>query len=142
MDIKNSLKSEATEKAFLALLNGAPCQFGCPASEIEHCLEQAELLFPQHRKCIVRNWKWIDIEGTEADVKSAANSELQLTFLFSSNVNDVSGSRGYDWIRTTMLHRFIEPALFVTKNSIYLLVGEGQYYSVSVKTAYKLFMRK
>jgi len=142
LDIKNSLKSEETEKAFSALPNGTPCKLGCPASEIEHCLEQAELLFPQHRKSLVRNWKWIDIEGTEAEVKAAANRELQLTFLFSNNVNDVSGPRGYDWIRTTMLHRFIEPALFVTKNSVYLLVGEGKYYSVSVKTAYKLFMRK
>lgn len=139
MNRLQSTKLESIKNTIQGLPKPSLCLYGCLESEIEQQLELATSLFPWHKQRVVRNWKWFDIEGTDADKKAAMSVGLILTFLFSEDITEVANTKVFDWVRTTMLSHFNKPGLFATKNTVYVLVGNGEYYSVSEKTAYKLF---
>lgn len=97
------MKPDAIKNKFLILPHGELDNRGCTTLEIDYWVQQANLMFPNHRKSIAKKWKWFDIKGSEVDKTVAAKNKLKLTFLFASDVEDLSEPRGYDWIRTTLL---------------------------------------
>ncbi|HCJ6265383.1 TPA: DUF6957 family protein [Pseudomonas aeruginosa] len=108
------------------LLNGTPMK-GCELSEPE-ILDMLAQQYPRQPYCLVKDWLLVDLEGLpeELDAIQAHGFEPRLVFAHSmlrdSRMRFAPGS----WIRTTFQVALDEAAgIFVSRNTVYVLVGPG-----------------
>lgn len=78
--------------------------------------------------CIVEDWTWSDLILTQDEQEMFRISGFQPVMLFAHNVLFDSERRFDvgDWVRTTPLVSFSEGCFFQTKNTLYVLVGDGR----------------
>lgn len=77
--------------------------------------------------CLVRDWIWIDLNVTPAQLAELGKTRRQPAVIFAHSVIYDSVRR---WdvgnlVRTSPLHEFRNGFLFQTLNSVYVLLGEG-----------------
>lgn len=77
--------------------------------------------------CIVRDWIWIDLVLPDPALEQFQAAGQQPVMLYSHSVLYDSARRFDvgDWVRTTPLVTFSEGCFFRTRNSLYVLVGDG-----------------
>jgi len=121
--------------------SGEPFDIGCSEADIPKLLEIHNTLFEHKKHCIIKDWKWCDVSLPEKDVATFKAQGMHPSFVLANYVIfDESGrfNEG-DWVRTTLLTQFHEPAIFETINTVYILVGPGTRESKSLKDAAGLF---
>ncbi|SFO95100.1 DUF6957 family protein [Pseudomonas borbori] len=77
--------------------------------------------------CIVRDWIWIDLILTDQEREQLQAAGQQPVVMYSHSVLFDSNRRFDvgDWVRTSPLVTFTEGCFFRTRNSLYVLVGDG-----------------
>lgn len=77
--------------------------------------------------CIVRKWVWIDLILSASELEQFHEAGLQPVLMYSPRVLYDSARRFDvgDWLRTTPLVSFSEDCFFRTRNTLYVLVGDG-----------------
>lgn len=77
--------------------------------------------------CIVRDWVWIDLILTDQEREQLQAAGQQPVVMYSHSVLFDSNRRFDvgDWVRTSPLVTFTEGCFFRTRNSLYVLVGDG-----------------
>lgn len=77
--------------------------------------------------CIVRDWIWIDLILPNPALEKFQEAGQQPVMLYSHKVLFDSARRFDvgDWVRTTPLIAFSDGWFFRTRNSLYVLVGDG-----------------
>lgn len=77
--------------------------------------------------CIVRDWIWIDLILPDPALEQFQAAGQQPVMLYSHSVLYDSARRFDvgDWVRTTPLMTFSDGCFFRTRNSLYVLVGDG-----------------
>lgn len=91
--------------------------------------------------CAVANWSWIDLTLPEDAQEKFRCAGLQPVVLYAHNVLFDSRRRFDvgDWVRTTPLVSFSEGCFFQTRNTLYVLVGDGQRKQAEFSTVMSLF---
>ena len=76
----------------------------------------------------VAGWCWIDLDLTVEEQGMFRFAGYQPVMLYAHNVLFDSDRRFDvgDWVRTTPLVSFSEGCFFQTKNTLYVLVGDGE----------------
>lgn len=117
---------------------------GEPMAGIEMSLDEAKARagFAQtlpFARCVVRDWIWIDLVLKEKDLVAVRAAGQEPVMLYGTVMLDSAGR--FDpgnWVRTTLLVSFSEGCLFRTRNSLYVLVGDGQRKSATLETVMAL----
>lgn len=91
--------------------------------------------------CAVEEWIILDAIITDEERAKVAASGYQPMFMFAHKVVDDEQRRfepGH-WVRSSMGTTFEEGFLFVTRNSVYILLGPGHRKSASIEAIFSLF---
>jgi hypothetical protein len=90
--------------------------------------------------CIVRNWVWINLDLSHAEVEDLQRTGRQPAVIYSPTVIFDSARRwgGGDIVRTSLLSSFEENFIFKTSNTAYLLLGDGLRKSASLSTMLRI----
>jgi hypothetical protein len=107
----------------------------------ETLIEFVKALYPRKPYCLVEDWTIFRAEVTEDELqKIHAAGQLPLV-LFAHNVRFDSQRRFDvgDWMRSTFAISFEEGFLFETRNSVYVLCGDGHEKPASLKTIFSFF---
>lgn len=118
---------------------GEPRHGSMGSDEILIGLVQA--LYPRKPYCLVEDWTIFKVDLTEDELdKVRAVGQLPL-ILFAHNVRFDSERRFDvgDWVRSTFAVTFEEGFLFETRNTVYVLCGDGHEKSASLKTIFSIF---
>jgi hypothetical protein len=102
----------------------------------EALIELVKTRFPNKPYCLVEDWIIARVEVTEDELKKIhAEGQLPIV-LFADNVIFDSQRRFDvgDWVRSTFATSFQDGFLFETRNTMYVLCGNGHEKSVGLKT--------
>lgn len=102
-------------------------EFGIDECESEKYVQIAANKFPGKPYCLVRDWVLWDVRVTNREVEAFKAMGIQPIFLHAKFVIfDETGraERGY-YRMSTPLVTLGDPCFFVTKNTVYILTGEG-----------------
>lgn len=109
------------------LLSGGDTALSGLSARPEEAARLAELKFPGKAYCLVEDWVLIDVTPTASQQAALTEKGLIPTFVYARSV--VLDSRGRffegDWVRSTFEVYFEEPCWFLTKNTLYVLLGKG-----------------
>ncbi len=102
----------------------------------EQALVFARKRFPHSEFCLVRHWRWIDLDVSDAQRVELEKTQRQPVILYAHGVVYDSSRRWDvgDVVRTSPLSVFEEGFLFRTLNNTYLMLGDGQRKSVALET--------
>lgn len=77
--------------------------------------------------CVVRAWRVIDVEVGREYAQTLAAAGLAPVILLAEDVVIHSANKREkgDWVRTTFQRTFTDGFLFETKNTLYVLAGDG-----------------
>lgn len=108
---------------------------GSPMSD-EQALSYMRELRSHSEFCLVRDWIWIDLNVTPAQLAELGKTRRQPAVIFAHSVVYDSAKR---WdvgnlVRTSPLHEFRDGFLFQTLNSVYVLLGDGLRKMAAVDT--------
>ncbi|MEE5041655.1 hypothetical protein V2J84_18565 [Pseudomonas alliivorans] len=84
--------------------------------------------FPDRSFCVVKEWCWLEFSAS-ATIKQglAAQGELPALLLASGILHDsLNRFRPGRGVRTSFLAERVEGPFFVTKNTVYVLLGQGR----------------
>lgn len=86
--------------------------------------------------CLVRDWIWVDLNITPAQLAELEKTRRQPAIIFAHRVIYDSARRWDvgDFVRTSPLHEFRDGCLFQTLNSVYVLLGNGQKKQATLDT--------
>jgi hypothetical protein len=101
---------------------------GIPESDIE--IWKDKLLKRDNHKKIrfVSDWIWWEINCMESTRKMLSQDGLKPTALYSHNLlwDELGDFAIGSSVKTSLLERFEEECLFITRNTTYVLVGPGR----------------
>lgn len=102
----------------------------------EQALVFARQRFPYSEFCLVRHWRWIDLDVSEAQRVELEKTQRQPVMLYADGVVYDSMRRWDvgDSVRTSFLSAFEEGFLFRTLSSTYVLLGDGQRKHATLET--------
>jgi hypothetical protein len=90
--------------------------------------------FPHHPSCLVREWTILDLETTGYELEALHARGLEPVMVYALNV--VLDSRGRfnagDWVRSSFQLSYEEKGFFLTKNTVYVLLGNGTRQGITV----------
>lgn len=107
----------------------------------EALIHIAQTRFPNKGFCIDQQWTIVRAIASDGDLtKIHAHGYLPL-FVFAEKV--ILDSRGHfdygNWVRSTMAISFQDGYLFETKNTVYVLVGDGDEKSANLAGILSLY---
>lgn len=107
--------------------DGEPCNYGCSENEVPALIEIGRQRFPGKPYRVVRKWAWGDLEVKESLATLLAQNGFSQTFIYSSEIIEDEKDpmdKGL-CVKSSLLVEFSNNAIFVTKNTVYILVGPG-----------------
>ena len=121
---------------------GDPSNIGCKEADIPRLMEEYSLLFDRKQHCIVKDWKWCDVDVSEQDSIDMKEQGVKPSFVMANHIifDQMGRFPEGGGVRTSLLSKFIPPAIFETRNTIYILTGKGTREVKSIREAGRLFM--
>ena len=121
-------ENDATPEIFSMLYSpGIDCDFGVDESLLQVMIGIARGRHPNRAVRAVKNWMWWDFEVSEKDLHRFEENGVKPTMLFAHYL--IWDSRGHwseGWnVKSTVLVKFEENCFFITRNTVYILVGKG-----------------
>lgn len=94
----------------------------------EQAFVYAHLNFPNGRFCLVRGWTWVEFGMSSAGFARLRAQGIYPVMLYSSHVVFDGMQRWSEgsFVRTSALVSFREKFIFETRNTAYVLLGDGQ----------------
>lgn len=131
--------TEPTSDSELLSGPGDPRQGPMESDEILIGLVRA--LYPGKPYCLVDAWTIFKVDVTEDELAKIQAAGQMPLIVFARNVRFDSERRFDvgDWVRSTLATSFEEGFLFETRNTVYVLCGDGHEKATSLKTALSFF---
>jgi len=106
----------------------------------DEALAYARQCFPDGNYCLVRDWRWLDLEVTESLRLQLAQTRRQPALIYAHTAIYDSERRWDvgDFVRTSLLYQH-EGFHFRTLNTAYLLLGPGTRIRVSADAVASIF---
>jgi hypothetical protein len=135
----NMKAEEDFVRQMFALLyqRGAPTDIGCDESLKDKMIALAETRHPNKNICVVKDWKWWDYDVNEDEYKSYRDAGFFPSLIFANYMVWDKCKRwpeGYN-VKTSMLVTFEENCFFITRSTVYILLGPGQRKAVNPDAA-------
>ena len=96
--------------------------------------------FPRKAYCTVEDWLIFHVDEPAESLARVRASGLEPMFMYSHCV--IYDGHGRfppgGWVRSTLCKSFDGVCLFETRNTVYVLVGEGREMKASLKTIFSL----
>ena len=109
---------------------GDSCDFGCDESSVPIMIAYVKEYLPRYPFCVVADWVWVDI-NVESEVLEKFNErDLKPSFIYAHKVIDDEVQRPFEFVRTTYLQDFRENCIFLSRNTAYILQGQGTRVSI------------
>jgi len=126
------------EIADLLYSAGEPMPGSCMSDD--EALAYAKQYFPDGNYCLVRDWRWLDLETTESQRLLMAQTRRQPALIYAHTVIYDSERRWDvgDFVRTSLLHQH-DGFHFRTLNTAYLLLDQGTRIRVSADAVASIF---
>ena len=108
---------------------------------LEEALVEARKFTKWLPLCAVADWVIFDAIVTEAERAKVKAAGCQPMFLYAHNVmhDEQRRFKPGHWVRSSMGTDFKDGFLFVTRNTIYVLLGPGLRKSSSVEAMFSIF---
>lgn len=107
----------------------------------EEAIALAQRRFGHAPHCLVRQWIWIDLVMPPSLLEVLEREARLPVMLYAHEV--VLDSQGRlkqgDWVRTTPMVSFSDGFCFQTRNTVYVLLGNGVRKSAELATVVKVF---
>jgi hypothetical protein len=120
--------------------HGTPSELGCDESEVEKWITYCRNEYPEHGICTIK--KWMVVECTYSESAKAKLHEMGLLpFVMHTNfvMWDSKGRwRTGSFASSYLLTELKENCLFITKNTAYVLVGNGHHKFISPSMLYAI----
>jgi len=128
------------EVANMLYRKGDMCDFGVDESSLPAMIDMASTRYPNKAIRAVKNWMWWDFEVSEETLTRFQESGVQPAIIFAHYLIWDSSRRWQEgWnVKTTALVRFEENCFFITRNTVYILVGKGHRKTVDPQVAASL----
>jgi len=106
---------------------------GCAMSR-ESAIQLSNVRYPGKPYCLVKDWSWFDLFVPDSVKDLLADSEFQPAILYShSIVLDQKNRFPPDgWVKSSLLTHWDEDGFFITRNTVYILLGEGSRLSTTL----------
>lgn len=134
------MELEDTQAASELLSSNGGLRFGSGESQ-ESLIQLVQSRFPNKGFCIVQQWSIVRALASDEDLtKIYVHGHLPL-FVFAEKVILDSRRRFAhgNWVRSTMAISFQDGFLFETKNTVYVLMGDGDEKSASLAAILSLY---
>ena len=97
--------------------------------------------YPAKAYCLVRDWTLFRAELTEAELaKVSAAGNIPLFLLAHHVLVDSAGRfQPGNWVRSSIGVALADDYFFETRNTVYVLVGEGAEQKASLKTIFSFY---
>lgn len=97
--------------------------------------------FPRKAYCLVQDWTVFRLDVTEVELAKIHAGGQQPLILFAHNVVEDSEVRFLpgQWVRSTMCCSLEEGVLFQTRNTRYVLIGDGHEQTASLQEVFSFF---
>ena len=107
----------------------------------EAVIHIAQTRFPNKGFCIVQQWTIVRAIASDGDhTKINVDGHLPLFVFAEKVILDSRGRFDYgNWVRSTMAISFQDGYLFETKNTVYVLVGDGDEKSANLAGILSLY---
>jgi hypothetical protein len=134
------LKLEEIQAAGELLFSNGEPRSGSTESE-ESLIKLVRSRFPNKGFCIVQQWTIVRAIASDADLtKIHVHGHLPLFVFAEKVILDSRGRFDYgNWVRSTMAISFQDGFLFETKNTVYVLAGDGDEKSASLAAILSLY---
>lgn len=95
---------------------------------LEASIQEAQARFPDRELCVVSEWIWIDFQGSFSMIEGLASRGVRPSILLAVKVLHDSQDRfrAGRGVRTSLLVRYEGPGYFVTRNTVYVMLGTGR----------------
>jgi hypothetical protein len=97
--------------------------------------------FPRRTYCLVEDWLLFHVDEPPESLARVRSVGLQPMFLYSHCV--IYDSEGRfppgGWVRSTLCKTYDGVCMFETRNTVYVLIGQGREQTASLKTIFALF---
>lgn len=111
---------------------GEPCEYGCVQEDVSRMIALGKEMYPDKPYRVVSGWSWGDFDVTESQRDIFRQQGVEPAFLFANQVVIDETGRFHEAVKTTFLLAFHAPCLFVTKNTVYILLGPGSRTTVDL----------
>ncbi len=125
-----------------SLLNedGCQCDYGGNESQLEYLIDTAQSEYPDKGVCAVKNWMWWDFDVDKKGQQYFASRCVHPSIVYAKYVIWDKSNR---WpqgshVKTTLLREFDAEYFFITKNTVYILVGPGTRKTVDPSVAARI----
>lgn len=97
--------------------------------------------FPGKPYCLITDWTIFRIDVTPEELTNVHAAGQLPMIVFAHNVIEDSQGRFQqgDWVRSSMCTSFDDGAVFETRNTVYILIGQGHEQTASLKTIFSFF---
>lgn len=121
--------------------DGVHCDFGCSEEEIPEMVSLSQEMFPSKPYRVVRGWHWGDLDLDMQHLDRFSELGLQPSFIYAEEIVEDGSKRAGKGksVRTSPLVEFQHSSLFVTQNTVYILVGTGIRMTVNLFVYQHLF---
>ncbi|MFO1387703.1 DUF6957 family protein [Cellvibrio sp.] len=120
---------------------GTPCDFGIDDSCLPAMIELAFARYPNKAVRAVKDWAWWDLAISNESRPQYAAAGVQPAIVFSTYLiwdSREQWSEGWN-VKTTVLVSFEENCMFITRNTVYILVGHGYRKTVDPQIVASLY---
>ena len=123
----NSPQDAVQQVADLLYCKGDVCDFGVDESCLPQMIEQASNCYPNKGISAVKDWMWWDHDISEDEKNSFIKIGFQPAIIFANYLLWDSRDR---WpvglnVKTSALVSFEANCFFITRSTVYILVGKG-----------------
>ncbi|WP_412763290.1 DUF6957 family protein (plasmid) [Pseudomonas aeruginosa] len=96
--------------------------------------------FPRRPYCLVEDWLLFHVDEPPESLARVRSAGLQPMFLYSHCVTYDSEGRfpPGGWVRSTLCKTYDGVCMFETRNTVYVLIGQGREQTASLKTIFGL----
>ena len=113
---------------------------GC-SLPVKAATELAETRCPGHPFCLISDWILFDLTMTPEQIQAVQSAGQQPSAVYARKVVLDSRERfqGGDWVVSTLEVWYEGEGLFCTRNTLYILLGNGHRLPLSLKDFLSLF---
>ncbi|HOY22151.1 MAG TPA: hypothetical protein PK002_03305 [Cellvibrio sp.] len=136
----NSPQEAVKQVADLLYCKGDACDFGVDESFLPQMIEQARASHPTKGISAVKQWMWWDYDISDEDKNRFVASGFQPAIIFANYLIWDSRDRWPEgWnVKTSALVTFERNCFFITRSTVYILVGNGHRKTVDPQMAASL----
>jgi len=114
------------------------------ATSIDNQITEAEIvqmasLCESNAHCIVKDWLIVNLALSASEATHFKAHGVESRFIYAESIIEDSKQRGIEWVRTTLIKRKYSDYMFSTRNTCYILVGQGYRCQMTIENAYRRF---